>query len=168
MAGEVIRRFNLAGSGPVLVVCPAHIKQSVWRRRLGEWQLNGVHVLSYPQLLLRVRRLVRRGADWNSYGLVVLDEAHCLRNSNTWRWALNQLLAHQPVRPKVLMLSATPVQNRGRDLTELLRIAAPLREVSDDPSIRAVFPSRNWRSCANTPTCWASRTCNVCTPNWTG
>ncbi|MGW4888164.1 SNF2-related protein [Streptomyces graminearus] len=133
MAGEVIRRFNLAGSGPVLVVCPAHIKQSVWRRRLGEWQLNGVHVLSYPQLLLRVRRLVRRGADWNSYGLVVLDEAHCLRNSNTWRWALNQLLAHQPVRPKVLMLSATPVQNRGRDLTELLRIAAPLREVSDDP-----------------------------------
>ncbi|MCX5426174.1 SNF2-related protein [Streptomyces sp. NBC_00078] len=133
MAGEVIRRLTLAGAGPVLVVCPAHIKQSVWRRRLGEWQLNGVHVLSYPQLLLRVRRLVRRGADWNSYGLVVLDEAHCLRNSNTWRWALNQLLAHQPVRPKVLMLSATPVQNRGRDLTELLRIAAPLRDVPDDP-----------------------------------
>jgi hypothetical protein len=135
MAGEVIRRLTLAGAGPVLVVCPAQIKQSVWRRRLGEWQLDGVHVLSYPQLLLRVRRLVRRGDDsaWRPYGLVVLDEAHCLRNSNTWRWALNQLLAHQPVRPKVLMLSATPVQNRGRDLTELLRIAAPFPQATDDP-----------------------------------
>lgn len=135
MAGEVIRRTILASAGPVLVVCPAQIKQSVWRRRLGEWQLDGVHVLSYPQLLLRVRRLVRRGDDaaWRPYGLVVLDEAHCLRNSNTWRWALNQLLARQPVRPKVLMLSATPVQNRGRDLTELLRIAAPVRELPDDP-----------------------------------
>ncbi|WP_438452963.1 SNF2-related protein [Streptomyces asiaticus] len=134
MAGEVIRRLTLADAGPVLVVCPAHIKQSVWRRRLGEWQLDGVHVLSYPQLLLRVRRMVRRGdnAAWRPYGLVVLDEAHCLRNSNTWRWALLQLLIHQPVRAKVLMLSATPVQNRGRDLTELLRIAAPLRGSPDD------------------------------------
>ncbi|MBT2397862.1 SNF2-related protein [Streptomyces sp. ISL-100] len=142
MAGEVIRRLILAGVGPVLVVCPAHIKQSVWRRRLGEWQLDGVHVLSYPQLLLRVRRLVRRGDDsgWRPYGLVVLDEAHCLRNSNTWRWALTQLLARQPVRPKILMLSATPVQNRGRDLSELLKIAAPLREGSDDPVQQARLP----------------------------
>ncbi|MEV4974973.1 SNF2-related protein [Streptomyces scopuliridis] len=135
MAGEVIRRLTLTGAGPVLVVCPAHIKQSVWRRRLDEWQMDGVHVLSYPQLLLRVRRLMRRGNDsaWRRYGLVVLDEAHALRNSNTWRWALMQLLARQPVRPKILMLSATPVQNRGRDLSQLLKIVAPLRDESDDP-----------------------------------
>ncbi|MFI5756822.1 SNF2-related protein [Streptomyces sp. NPDC051569] len=124
MAGEIIRRCVVAGEGPVLVVCPAHIKQSVWRRRLGEWALEGVHLLSYHQLALRVGRLARGRGQWRQYALIVLDEAHNLRNTNTWRSALLELLGRQSVRPGILMLTATPVQNRGRDLTQLLRIAA--------------------------------------------
>lgn len=124
-AGEVIRRTLIAERGPVLVLCPAHLKHAVWRRRLDEWGLRA-DVCSYTQLIYKVQRLLRGDAQWQHYGLIVLDEAHKLRNPRTrWRWALDELLKQHPRRPAMLLLTATPVQNRGRDLSELLALAAP-------------------------------------------
>ena len=124
-AGEVIRRTLIVERGPVLVLCPAHIKHAVWRRRLDEWGLRA-DICSYTQLIYKVRRLLHSEAQWQHYGLIVLDEAHKLRNPRTkWRWALDELLKQHPRRPAMLLLTATPVQNRGRDLSELLTLASP-------------------------------------------
>ncbi|MEU6965960.1 SNF2-related protein [Streptomyces chrestomyceticus] len=121
VAGEIIRRIRQAEGQPVLVVCPANIRESVWRVRLDEWQLDGVHVISYHQLVSRVRKLRRTRTRWRAYGLVVLDEAHYLRNPETrYQEALQSLLQQQPRRPRMLLLTATPIHNRGRDLAELL------------------------------------------------
>ncbi|TPF77652.1 MULTISPECIES: helicase-related protein [unclassified Bifidobacterium] len=71
--------------------------------------------------------------NWGGYDLVVIDESHNFRNGNDSavkadskenRYVkLLDKVIHSGVRTKVLMLSATPVNNRFRDLENQLRLA---------------------------------------------
>lgn len=69
--------------------------------------------------------------NWGNYDLVVIDESHNFRNgigthSNTTENRYQKLMdkvIHPGVKTKVLMLSATPVNNRFTDLKNQLAIA---------------------------------------------
>ncbi|TMR40878.1 hypothetical protein ETD96_08340, partial [Actinomadura geliboluensis] len=126
IAGEVARLAVAEGRGPVTVVAPASLRR-MWRRRLAEWGLNGIRVLSYDQLTKLYRGVLADGHTWQRCGLLILDEAHAVRNPLTARMeALRSLLAAQPqdpAPPQVLVMSATPVNNTARDLFELLVLA---------------------------------------------
>jgi hypothetical protein len=76
--------------------------------------------------------------DWGNYGLVVIDESHNFRNGadsargegdklNRYERLVSKVIEDGCIT-KVLMLSATPVNNRFRDLRNQLRLA-----YSDDP-----------------------------------
>lgn len=73
--------------------------------------------------------------------LVVIDEAHYLRNEETQTHRFGTLL--RPVTHSMVMLSATPIQLRNRDLFNLLHLldadAFPF-EYSFDQSLRANAP----------------------------
>ena len=71
--------------------------------------------------------------NWGGYDLVVIDESHNFRNGtdsavkaenreNRYGKLLDKVI-HSGVRTKVLMLSATPVNNRFRDLENQLALA---------------------------------------------
>ena len=71
--------------------------------------------------------------NWGNYDLVVIDESHNIRNGadsaakaddkeNRYQQLLNKVI-HSGVPTKVLMLSATPVNNRFRDLQNQLELA---------------------------------------------
>ncbi|MEQ9229388.1 MAG: SNF2-related protein, partial [Cyclobacteriaceae bacterium] len=67
--------------------------------------------------------------NWGNYGLVVIDESHNFRNNNTVvgrenRYqALLRKIVQEGIETKVLMLSATPVNNRFNDLRNQLALA---------------------------------------------
>jgi len=67
--------------------------------------------------------------NWGNYGLVVIDESHNFRNNNTVvdkenRYQrLQRLIVQEGIETKVLMLSATPVNNRFNDLKNQLALA---------------------------------------------
>lgn len=67
--------------------------------------------------------------NWGNYGLVVIDESHNFRNNNTVvgkenRYqALMRKVIQEGIETKVLMLSATPVNNRFNDLKNQLALA---------------------------------------------
>jgi len=67
--------------------------------------------------------------NWGNYGLIVIDESHNFRNNNTSVGKENryQKLLRKVIRDgietKVLMLSATPVNNRFNDLKNQLALA---------------------------------------------
>ena len=73
--------------------------------------------------------------------LVVIDEAHYLRNQETQTYRFGTLL--RPVTQSMVMLSATPIQLRNRDLFNLLHLldedAFPF-EFSFDQSLQANAP----------------------------
>ena len=67
--------------------------------------------------------------NWGNYGLVVIDESHNFRNNNTivgkenrYQKLLRKIIK-EGIETKVLMLSATPVNNRFNDLRNQLALA---------------------------------------------
>ncbi|MBL7773920.1 MAG: DEAD/DEAH box helicase family protein [Chitinophagaceae bacterium] len=67
--------------------------------------------------------------NWGNYGLVVIDESHNFRNNNPYSDRENRYqkllrrVVQEGIETKVLMLSATPVNNRFNDLKNQLALA---------------------------------------------
>ena len=82
MAGEVISRAATRHRQQVLIVAPAALKNGMWVPFLKKYDFSRrVDVLSYDELRLRWQednQKVRR--DLDEYALLVVDEAHNLRN----------------------------------------------------------------------------------------
>lgn len=120
VAGELLRRAEEERRQMTLVVAP--------RAVIAGWQKykrnhgRSFDVISYEQLV-EWDTAVAAGhvhRDRNRYALVVIDEAHAFRNDSTLRSeALHKLLAGRP-RKHLVLLTATPVNNRLRDLEQLL------------------------------------------------
>ena len=87
MAGEVIARASSQDRQHVLVVSPAALKSAMWDPFLRQHDFSRrVDVMSYDELRLKWNEdpdEARRMLD--EYALVVVDEAHNLRNPNAQR-----------------------------------------------------------------------------------
>lgn len=110
----------------VLIVAPKIIRDSVWKPYVDRAQLGGwVDVISYDDLLQddadgNPTYGLPAGRDSDEFALVVLDEAHTVRNSDTNRARrLVEVLKGNP-RKQVALLTATPVNNALGDLHSLL------------------------------------------------
>ena len=93
-----------------LIVAPASLRDmwSIESQRAG---------MQLP--FVSVEALGRGHRERRAFDLVIVDEAHHLRNPKTNRYdRLSRLVA----RSRVLMLSATPLHNSSRDITALLSI----------------------------------------------
>ena len=118
IAGDIVRTFAVERGLRVLIVCPAALRE-MWRRFLAKQNLPG-DVLSYSQL---AQESQITGGNGNAlllppkqYRLIVADEAHALRNPDIGAYkAMISLLAKSP-DAKLLLLTATPVNNSLWDL----------------------------------------------------
>ncbi len=124
IAGEIIRLYQLERR-PVLLVCPAALRDSTWDDFLRDYDFQrSVECVSYEQLagdeqLGGNQRHLRRPVD--EFALVVVDEAHNYRNPEAPARAavLRRLLMGQ--RRDLVFMSATPVNNSLWDLYHVLR-----------------------------------------------
>ncbi len=118
--------------GPALIVAPAALR-SMWRESLLRTGVDA-QVESYEALSRGGRRSGKQHA------LLVLDEAHHARNPGAKRYAA---LADLAWGAKVLLLTATPVHNRGRDLRALLALFLGSRADSmPDDEVRGLMVRR--------------------------
>ena len=122
LAGALIHEAAIDRRQRVLVIAPATLRDGLWRAFRSERNLP-MEVVSYEELMADNRlnphhaaapRLEARRID--DYAMVVIDEAHNLRNPATQRAeALRRLLAGSPPK-KLVLLTATPVNNSLWDL----------------------------------------------------
>ena len=128
IAGEILKLY-LDRRQRCLLVCPAQLRDTTWRRFRSNFYLNDVECLSYDELAID-RQLAMADPDrfqdkldrpLREYQLIVIDEAHNYRNPDaaTRAAVLRRLLWGQ--RRDVLMLTATPVNNSLWDLYHLIR-----------------------------------------------
>ena len=126
LAGEVIYRTANVNRQRVLIVAPAALKSSMWEPFLEAHDFSRwVKVYSYEEV--RNRLDPGRGPidtflqEVEDYSLVVIDEAHNLRNSGAQRsGAVDRVItAGSPKR--VVLLTATPVNNSLNDLETLVK-----------------------------------------------
>ena len=126
----------------VLVLCPKKLSEN-WNTFKGNYLNNPIaedrlrYDVLYHTDLSRIRG-TSNGIDlarlnWNNYDLVVIDESHNFRNGgdyvggdeqreNRYLRLLNKVIK-TGVKTKVLMLSATPVNNRFYDLRNQIALA---------------------------------------------
>ena len=133
----VIKYYELRNKS-VLVLCPKKLADN-WQTYRGNTKTNilykdrfGYDVLCHTDLSReRGESLGIRldNVNWGNYDLVVIDESHNFRNNDIYKdketryqRLMNQVI-RQGVKTKVLMLSATPVNNRFNDLKNQLALA---------------------------------------------
>lgn len=128
-----------------LLIAPAQLRDGMWKGFKNRYQI-GIEVVSFEQLAgdaqLGQGDGTALGASIDEYSLVVIDEAHAFRNADTKRArALRQLLRGDPPK-KVVLLTATPVNNSLWDLYDLLAYFVGHDAVFADrgiPSLRERF-----------------------------
>jgi SNF2 family DNA or RNA helicase len=122
----------------VLVLCPKKLEDN-WQTYRSNYKTN---ILAKDRLnydLLFHTDLSRESGfssgidlqkiNWGNYDLVVIDESHNFRNNDTYKdketrySKLMNTVIRDGVKTKVLMLSATPVNNRFNDLRNQLALA---------------------------------------------
>lgn len=133
----IIKYYELRNKD-VLVLCPKKLEAN-WNTYRHNDKNN---ILSSDRLrydLLFHTDLSREGGtsngrnlesvNWGNYGLIVIDESHNFRNNNTvvgkenrYQKLLRKVI-QEGIETKVLMLSATPVNNRFNDLRNQLALA---------------------------------------------
>lgn len=127
LALEVIAAATEAARQRVLVVAPAALKSSVWDPILETYDMSRrVRVHSYEEVRSRMepdhpahQDFVDRAED---AALIIVDEAHNLRNASAARSAaLDRVILSGKYPKKVVLLTATPVNNSLVDLDTLIR-----------------------------------------------
>jgi len=122
----------------VLVLCPKKLAEN-WTNYNGNYRTNpfrddrfGYDVLCHTDLLRERGESLGIQLDriaWGNYDLVVIDESHNFRNADSYKNKetrydrLMESVIRSGVQTRVLMLSATPVNNRFADLKNQLALA---------------------------------------------
>jgi len=133
----VIKYYELRNKS-VLVLCPKKLADN-WLNYNRNYKTNSLakdrfnyHVLCHTDLQRQKGYSFGTRLDtinWSNFDLVVIDESHNFRNNDAWKdhetryQALMNRVIREGVKTKVLMLSATPVNNRFTDLKNQLALA---------------------------------------------
>jgi superfamily II DNA or RNA helicase/HKD family nuclease len=125
LAGEVILEATDQKRQRVLIVCPAALKESMWKPFIDKYGFRLTDVMSYDEVRIKMdpehpehTQFVNRVKD---YAMVVVDEAHNLRNSSAEKSkAIDRVIREGKYPKQVMLLTATPVNNSLRDLETLV------------------------------------------------
>lgn len=104
--------------GRILVICPP-VLRDYWRDTFFEFGIRGYEVESLGKLDALLKR------DLKKFRYVLIDEAHRFRNDGTQAYNnLFQICAGK----KVILVSATPLNNRISDIFNQLKLFQPARQ----------------------------------------
>lgn len=131
IACMVIKKFIFENGmhTKILVVCPPAI-QNNWLRTAKDFQIeNNIKVLSLGKLeeIINPEKLGVGNAE--DFDIIVVDESHKFRNDYTLMYQQLQLICKIPrkyadgsgdIRKKVILISATPLNNRPEDIENQL------------------------------------------------
>ncbi|WP_316228324.1 helicase-related protein [Bradyrhizobium sp. SZCCHNR1039] len=155
----VIKYYELRNRA-VLVLCPKKLADN-WRNYNANLTTNILAKDRFSYDVLCHTDLSRTSGDsfgiplnrvnWGNYDLVVIDESHNFRNNDIYKdretryQKLMNKVIRAGVKTKVLMLSATPVNNRFTDLRNQLALAyegqseALTRHLKAETSVEEIF-----------------------------
>ncbi len=133
-AGLVLSELRMRGLGDrALVVVPAGLTEQ-WREELerkfalpatiaapAEWDTGSHHPVVIVSLAAARREPLKAALTDQPWDVIIMDEAHRLRNPRSASGRLARTLSAR----YLLLLTATPVENRLQDLYELVSLVAP-------------------------------------------
>ncbi len=123
IAAEIIHEAAIKNRQKVLVVVPAALRKT-WKDFLALPKINlPADVVSYDELVMDqdIAGTSRaRLQDLDAYAVVIVDEAHALRNASTARADAMRALLEGKSPKKLVLMTATPVNNSLSDIYTLI------------------------------------------------
>lgn len=122
IAKKVVEEFGFYKRKRFLVVCPAQLRK-MWRDEVKDLILSesilSQEDLASEEFLKKAKDAV--GGSFEEISLIVVDESHNFRNPLSNRWEnlftlINDHISKNGSRPKLLFLTATPINNTIWDL----------------------------------------------------
>lgn len=136
IAGAVAKAMGKRG----IVICPPGLKgddnkTSGWSMYLDQF---GLHDWQPPRSLGKLEEIEEFVRNNDDIEVVIIDEAHRFRNPETQDYATLRNICSGK---KVILLTATPFNNRPNDILSLLRlfIAPKNSTITLDPNLDAIF-----------------------------
>ena len=102
-----------------LIICPPVLMDN-WKNAIRDFRVGGAIVESSGKL-----EKLEKQAD--SFDIIVVDEAHNFRNEVTWGYEHLQNICQNK---KVILVSATPINNKFEDLLSLIKLFQPAKQSS--------------------------------------
>ncbi len=120
--------------GRKLIICPPVLKD-YWEETLNEFYVPGFEVESAGKL----QRILDKGVA--KYKYIVIDEAHRFRNELTQSYELLHKICR---RKKVILVSATPLNNKLEDILSQLKLFQKSRasDIPGVPNLEAFFKAQ--------------------------
>jgi len=124
IAKKVIEEFGFFLRKNFIIICPAQIRESIWIKEMKDLGLSENIVsqedLGSGELEEKVARALGGYDKINNVQLIVIDESHNFRNPLSNRYEALFTLIEQATNeyniPKILLLTATPINNTIWDL----------------------------------------------------
>lgn len=137
IGGEMIRAARKERRQRAILICPASLRDGTWSRFQAMHDFR-FETISYEELVQWDKGEKALDADPAEYALVVVDEAHAFRNPDTDRArALRKLLRGSPAK-KLILMSATPVNNSLWDIYYLITFFAQHDAVFADRGVQSL------------------------------
>lgn len=100
-----------------LILCPP-VLQCSWKNAMRDFRVDGFTIES-------IGNLDKVESESENYDIIVIDEAHRFRNEITWGYEkLHNICRNK----KVVLVSATPINNRFDDLLALIKLFQPAKK----------------------------------------
>lgn len=100
-----------------LILCPP-VLQDTWKNAMRDFRISGFTIES-------IGKIDKIEAESDNYDIIVVDEAHRFRNEVTWSYeTLHNICRNK----KVILVSATPINNRFDDLLSLIKLFQPAKQ----------------------------------------
>ncbi len=147
MATALAKVFEEDHGTETLIICPKNLV-SMWEDYAHRYQLRGHRVLSLSRVLKELPNKTPR------YRVLLIDEAHNLRNKDGKRWRVIREYIHRN-DSKVILLSATPYNKTYRDLAAQLALF-----IKEDADL-GIRPERFLRNCGGIAQFTAHHQCSV-------
>ena len=118
MGSAILKYLKKEHETPPLIICPPHLKD-MWEDYMERFGIYEGRVVSRYKIGMDDDILQR----YTHYKAVLIDESHNFRHANTNAYkALLRFMEGKADGAKVIMLTATPISNKVRDLKNQLKL----------------------------------------------
>ncbi|MDO4556881.1 MAG: DEAD/DEAH box helicase, partial [Lachnospiraceae bacterium] len=150
----IMEELTVDVNSRIVVLCPAFLREK-WYQELNEKFLLDSQIYdgktpidSMTSIIIlpisRIKQYLEIESEFN-YSMVIVDEVHYFKNSNSTRYGYIKKLLEQIGDCKRVFMSATPVNNSGNDYRSIERLFASKSEKTNTTKKQAYIylPERN-------------------------
>ena len=137
----IVKNLCFETKGQILIIAPPSIEKE-WKETFKKFQIGSIRHFEFKSY-----GTLEKIKDTEDYEIVIIDESHKFKNFATSRYKELERICKEDVkyRKKILLVSATPLNNRPQDIANQLYLFQDKRKSTIDshPNLESFFASIN-------------------------